>query len=176
MPNYQNGKIYKLVSFQTDKIYIGSTTQNLAMRKAGHQRDYINYLNKKKNYISSFELVKLGDVDIVLLESFPCNNKEELHKKERYYIENTMNCINRVIPTRTIKEYYIDNIEKIKEYYKENCEKKKAYSKQYKVINKEKVNKQKNVKHVCNICNGKYITSNKSFHIKTEKHIKALNN
>jgi hypothetical protein len=37
MPNYQNAKIYKLWSPEGDDIYIGSTTQSLAVRKAGHK-------------------------------------------------------------------------------------------------------------------------------------------
>ena len=36
MVNYSNGKIYKIVSNNTDKIYIGSTTVKLAVRKARH--------------------------------------------------------------------------------------------------------------------------------------------
>ena len=37
MPNYQNGKIYKITS--GDLIYIGSTTQSLAKRWGDHNKD-----------------------------------------------------------------------------------------------------------------------------------------
>lgn len=49
-----------------------------------------------------------GDYDIILLEDYPCNSKNELHSRERYYIElNISIVVNRCIPTRTEKEYWI---------------------------------------------------------------------
>jgi hypothetical protein len=141
MPNYQNGKIYKLVSFQTDKIYIGSTCQNLSMRKAEHKKKYKLFLTGKYHNISSFELIKLGDVDIILLENCPCENKEQLHKRERYFIETLNNCVNKHIPTRTGKEYREQNKEQIKEkkkiYAEQNKEKLKELHKEYYETNKE---------------------------------------
>ena len=32
MPDYQKGKIYKIISNETDDVYIGSTTQSLSLR------------------------------------------------------------------------------------------------------------------------------------------------
>lgn len=45
------------------------------------------HINLKYNKTSSIELVKLGDVYIELLENYPCNSLEELHKKEQEYID-----------------------------------------------------------------------------------------
>jgi hypothetical protein len=54
MPDYSNGKIYKLVSDKTDMIYIGSTTVKLNERLSNiktillkimvlkHQKNYLN--------------------------------------------------------------------------------------------------------------------------------------
>jgi hypothetical protein len=42
MPNFNNGKIYKLWSPQGDDIYIGSTVNSLAKRKGEHKRNYNN--------------------------------------------------------------------------------------------------------------------------------------
>ena len=36
--NFQNGKIYCIRSHQTDKVYIGSTTQTLAQRFGKHKK------------------------------------------------------------------------------------------------------------------------------------------
>ena len=105
MVNYNNSKIYKIVSSQTDKVYIGSTTKDrLCQRMTGHRASYKSYLNKKYHYVSSFEIVKYDDAEIILIEAFPCKNKDELHKRERYWIENTKDCINKLIPTRAKKE------------------------------------------------------------------------
>ncbi len=118
MVNYANGKIYKLVSFQTDKVYIGSTCEKLSVRKAKHKSKYRSFLNGQKCYITAFEIIKFDDADIVLLEEFPCENKEQLHKRERYYIVSN-DCVNKALPTRTMKEYYEEHKDEIKEYKKE---------------------------------------------------------
>ena len=65
------------------------------------------------------------DWDMVLIENYPCANENELKSN-----------LNRIIPTRTEKEYYEDNKETIlaqrKNYYRENAkeliEKAKIYS------------------------------------------------
>lgn len=133
MPNYQNGKIYKLVSNVSDKVYYGSTTQSLSLRKSGHKKTY-NKIKKgdvKRGKVSSFDLFEEGDVDIVLIENFPCESKEELHARERHYIENN-ECLNKNIPGRTRKEWKEQNkwrraIEgkKYRERYPEKIEAKK---------------------------------------------------
>ena len=38
MPNYKNGKIYKIVNDVDDCIYIGSTTLSLNMRMIYHRK------------------------------------------------------------------------------------------------------------------------------------------
>ena len=101
--DYSLGKIYKIVSDQTDDIYIGSTCQKLlSMRLAGHKLSYARWLGGKHNYISSFEILKYDDCKIILIESYPCNDKNELLSRERYWVENTK-CINKNVPSRSKK-------------------------------------------------------------------------
>jgi hypothetical protein len=170
MTNYKNGKIYKLVSFNTERVYIGSTCEKLSVRKAKHKSHYKQYFNGKGQRITSFEIVKYDDFDIILLEYYSCDTKEQLHARERYYIENTANCVKKVIPTRTKKEYGDVNREKIRVYKKqydtENKEYLKAKSKEYTMrnidsikkyreANKERIDSYKKIKHSCSVCNGK---------------------
>jgi len=132
MPNYKNSKIYKLVSLQTDKIYIGSTTQPLYKRFGKHKT--------VENKCMSKELIKYDDCKIILIENLECNNKEELCKRERYYIDLYKDIIiNKYIPSRTTKEYNEDTKEKRKEYYENNKEK----IKKYREDNKEKLKEQR---------------------------------
>ncbi len=159
MVNYQNAKIYKLVSNSTDKVYIGSTCQSLTKRKAKHKDDYKRYLQGKCRYITSFQLVELGDIDIVLLENYSCNSQEELHKKERFYIEGN-NCVNKCIPTRTYKEYNDANKEKAKEYRLKNL---------------EKIKKQKGELFTCS-CGKRIAFGGKARHNRSLKHIQKTNN
>jgi hypothetical protein len=84
----------------------------LARRLAGHVKSYKQHLNEKYDYITSFDIIKNGDYDIVLLKSCPCESKDQLHARERYYIES-LDCLNQIIPGRTNKEYYNLNKDKI---------------------------------------------------------------
>ena len=135
---YVDGKVYKLVNTNSDKIYIGSTTRSLKQRLNGHKSNF----NMNHN-ISSKKLFEIdGIVSILLLEAFPCNSKKELTERERYYIEMNKDIVaNFQIPTRTHQEYYEANKEKIieqhKEYKAQNKEKLKQYFKDRYEKNKE---------------------------------------
>ena len=118
---YERGKIYKLVN-DDGLIYIGSTCEpKLCIRLAKHRACYKYHLKGKGTYMTSYKLFENDyDPDIVLVQSYPCKSKDELHAKERYYIEK-YECVNKVIPTRTREEWCDENKEmlqeKIKEYY-----------------------------------------------------------
>jgi hypothetical protein len=165
MPNYQNAKIYKLWSPEGDDIYIGSTTQKLCDRKAGHNGDFKN--NKKCS--SAILYNKYNDIRIELLECCPCDNKEELKKKEGEYIRNN-ECVNRCIAGRTKKEYNEDNKEKIKEQTKEYREKNKE------IINEKiKEYREKNKEIIKCDCGGSYQLYRKKRHERTQKHQDMVN-
>ena len=79
MPDFKNSKIYKLWCHETDEIYIGSTTQILSQRLSGHKTP-----SNKCN--SKILFAKSNNVKIELLQSYPCENKDQLNKKEGEYI------------------------------------------------------------------------------------------
>jgi hypothetical protein len=140
MPDYLKSKIYKLTSSNTNDIYIGSTVNNLAKRKAQHISNYKRYLINGGNYMTSCKIIEFGgDIDICLLEEYPCNNTEQLHQRERFYIEN-YNCVNKLVPTRSIQEYYEVNKDKYKEYNREYYKLNKDKYKEYIKSNQEKYN------------------------------------
>ncbi len=164
MSNYQNGKIYKIVCNITNEIYVGSTTLSLSERLRNHTYDYKHYLNNKHNFISSFVIIERGNYDIVLLENCPCETKEQLLIRERYYFD-TLNCINKYRPVITTKELCEKKKDYHKQYFIENREEIKEQQKQYKVENKEKLTKLFNCE-----CGGKYQKKHKSTHFKSERH------
>jgi hypothetical protein len=51
---------------------------------------------------------------IELIENYPCNSKEELLKREGWYIKVT-ECVNKMVAGRTKQEWKQDNPEKAKE-------------------------------------------------------------
>jgi hypothetical protein len=126
MVNYQQGKIYRLVCNTTGLVYVGSTCEpTLTRRLQKHKGDYKKFLDGKNSNMTSFQILENNNYEIILIEVYPCNSKDELHQRERHYIE-TMECVNIQIPGRTWNEYYIDNKETIlkkhRERYNQNVE------------------------------------------------------
>ncbi|QKF94250.1 GIY-YIg endonuclease [Fadolivirus algeromassiliense] len=196
---FHYSKIYKIISAKCDKSYIGSTTQELNRRLQSHKNTFNRYCNGKTNYISSFEIIKHDDCQIILLEEFKCENVNELLLKEQEYISSN-DCVNKNCSVRSKKQYRLDNTENIKKYTKEyrhkNREKikeqKSEYDKKYREQNKEKItnykkqyydnNKEKILKRnkeipkIRILCDcGKEI-SKKHFneHIRSQKHIDKI--
>ena len=156
MPDYQQGKIYKIECNVTGKVYIGSTCEPiLARRLAQHVGNYKCYLNGKSNYVTSFDVLQNGNYDIVLIESYPCNSKDELHARERYHTNNK-DCVN-----------------KIKNQGMTNELGEKEYNKQYHENNKDMIHAKKNEKHMC-ICGNCYTHAHKQRHIRSVKHQEYL--
>ena len=134
---FQNGKIYTIRSHQTNRYYIGSTNhKTLAQRLGKHRGNYKDYLNNNNGYMSSFEVLQYTDHYIELLELYPCNTKDELHRREGELIrEFKSDVVNIIINCRTQLEYRQDNIERIKQRYVDNSE----HYKQYRLNNKERM-------------------------------------
>ena len=187
MPDYSKAKIYKIVCNLTAETYYGSTCQPLAKRVGQHRSDFNRWKNGKRAYTKSFDIIERGDYDYSLVEECSCDNKEQLHARERYYIENN-ECVNMCIPGRTPKEYREDNKEKIaehkKEYYEDNKEKKKEYReqnkehiteymKEYYEDNKEKISERRKEKIVCE-CGIEITKTNLCRHLKSIKHIELV--
>lgn len=138
MVNFSNGKIYKIVSDQTDKIYIGSTTQPLCKRITEHRSKF------KINYgCASEEIMKFGDARIILIESYPCKSKEELLAREDYWHNKFKDiCVNKyksngLDPAKKNNKWNINNREKClaskkkynqKRWYCKYCCKKMAFT------------------------------------------------
>jgi hypothetical protein len=149
MPDYQLSKIYKLWSPSTNLIYIGSTTQTIAQRLAEHIKTYRRFKNGKGNNITSYKILECEDYKIELIENYPCNNREQLFKKEGEHIKN-INCVNKCIMGKTQEEYkeerkenYENNkeivLQTMKNYYENNKEIIKQKTRQYTIANNEKL-------------------------------------
>ena len=161
--DYQLGKIYKMES-PSGLVYIGSTCEpTLARRLAGHKRNYKKWKNGKFNYVTSFKLFEENEenVQIYLINKYPCDNKDELRAEEGKTIKE-YNCVNKFIAGRTRKQWFEDNKNKIKETQKN-----------YRINNKEKIKLHNNEKHDC-ICGGRFTTASKLCHFKSEKHTKYI--
>ena len=136
------GRIYKITSLQTEKIYIGSTTTALNKRLSKHKSNYKRFQDGKYRNVSSFEIIQYLDAVIELIEEQEFKDKNEMLFRERHYIE-IYECVNKMIPIRTNEE-----------------------KKQYIIDNNEKVNEKK----PC-VCGGFYTSKHKGQHMKGKRHM-----
>ena len=141
MPDYKLGKIYRLSNGQL--VYIGSTAQPyLSMRLGQHKADYNLWVKTGKKYTTSFELFKIGTPTIELIESYPCNSKDELNAREGHH-QRATDCVNKNMAGQTAAEYRNANqakiSERMKHYYDVNKAKINERTKHYYDVNKAKI-------------------------------------
>jgi len=141
-----SGSIYKIYDNTNGNVYYGSTSERLLGKRLAHHRaNYKKWCNGKCRGCKSFDIIKNGDFDISLVEKVNYEEKVELHRRERWYIENNK-CVNKNIPTRTDKEYnkkYYEehkdrHTEHNKKYYEEHKEERIEYQKKYKEEHKDR--------------------------------------
>jgi hypothetical protein len=152
--NYENACIYEIVCKDVNitKRYVGSTT-NLIKRRNQHRTSCNNENDKGHNhYVYQFirENGSFDNWDVVLIEQvIDCKDKQNLHKRERYYIEEKKAELNKCIPSRKGKEYYENNKNVIAEKGKIYCEKNKdkiaERKKIYNEKNKDEINERKRI-------------------------------
>ena len=86
--------VYKISSPSTEKCYIGQTTKQIRQRLYEHRTDFKNYTLGKRNYRSSFEILKFGNAIIESLEETIKENKSACERK--HILENnSVNIVNR---------------------------------------------------------------------------------
>ena len=123
---YQNGKIYKIWSLETDEIYVGSTCQPLHKRLHQHRIDANKTRNNNKKIYQEMNRLGKDVFRIELIEEYPCFTKNDLCKREGYWIREFKATLNKEIAGRTLQEYYKDNREQIilkQNMYNENNKK-----------------------------------------------------
>lgn len=119
--NYANSKIYK-VQFDDGHFYIGSTATELRKRLYGHRDD------RSKSACSQYmKQVGKDACSIVLIEDFPCENKQQLVRKEDEHIqlhrENAL-CLNSRRAFVSVEEH-TENAKTYRETHREDCRAKK---------------------------------------------------
>lgn len=162
MTNYDNSVIYKICCKDeaiTD-VYVGSTV-NPKNRKHSHKSICNNKDSEKYNFPVYRYIRDHGGWDnwqFVLLEKFPCKDKQELSIRERYWFEMLGARLNSFYPQRSKKEY--DRTTK-KEYYArpEVKERQKERHKQT---------------YTCLPCNKVLTKGSKWYHERTNKHLQNL--
>ena len=182
---YQKSKIYAIRNNLNDEIYIGSTSSELCKRMVKHRSTA-----KQEPFKSPFHLYMnengIENFYIELVEECPCENIEQLRKREGELIRE-MGSLNKKIAGRSFQEYSKtykqENRDKINQQRNErrhaNPEKTRAdyrrYGAQYRERHPERIKAWHTTKVDCE-CGGKYTLNHKAQHFKSQRHQNYLNN
>lgn len=172
--NYINGKIYKITSKQTDKIYIGSTAQyDIENRFACHKSMFKKWSNTIGcPYVSSFEILKYGDAKITIIENYPCSTRQQLRAREDYHISNsTEPYVNKQTTFTGI--VFVNSLDYQRKYQKKYKQKIKNYWCNY---YKEDENRKKQYErlkqpYICSHCNKQIRYGSSTNHNRSKTHI-----
>jgi len=195
--DYSKGFIYKIVcnDITIPNTYTGSSV-DWVKRKANHKsccnnteslahNKYLYKFIRENGNWENWKMVKVCD--------YACETKFQLESEERKYMELFKSDLNKNIPTRTQKEYRLNNKDHLdlmtKMYCEENKEEINAKRKLYRETNAELLNeKQKtyylnNIKkikereqkpYICACCNKSLSTQHKSRHEKSKHFLKFI--
>jgi hypothetical protein len=165
---YQRGKIYCIYSPTHPEVgfYIGSTIQTIKRRFSKHKSDYKGWLaGKPVDYCSSFKILKFGDAVIFKLEDYFCNNELELKLREQATIKcNRSRCVNINNPASTTEERKANKQARDQAYAQAHAQEIRAYKQVYRQI------------YVICECGERVNKSNKSRHMRSQKHLNAMAN
>ncbi len=164
MPDYKQGKIYKIVSDKCDAVYYGSTVQTLKARFRKHKSQKI----RACCIIKYFDKYGFDNFRIELVEDYPCDNDKQLRMKEQEYIGSN-ECVNEQRAYATYEEKQED-LKRLRRVGKED---KHEYDIQYREANREAIRERKRIKIVCEC--GKTVNKNHIVrHRKSEYHLSRV--
>jgi len=148
MVKYNKSTIYKICCKDPNvtEEYVGSTT-NFSRRKYEHKSNCHNENSENYNrqvYICIRENGNFENWDMVEVEKYEATDKQDLHKRERYWVETLKSSLNSYIPTQTREEHHQANKERLnaisRQYHEDNKEAIVAQKKIYYEANKERLN------------------------------------
>ena len=196
MTNYDNSVIYKICCKDeaiTD-VYVGSTA-NAKNRKYQH-KFYCNNKDNRPVYRYIRDYGGWENWQFVLLEKFPCKDRQELIIRERYWFEKLGAKLNVYYPQRDSQEYhkeYNSRLEvkerakiRMKEYLKEYSTRPEVKEKQKKYYTRPEVKqrqkeylkeyrkKYQQQTYTCLPCNKVLKIGSKWAHEKSNKHLQNL--
>ena len=178
--DYKNGKIYKILNTIDVDCYVGSTCQPLSKRMAKHRESMHNTVKKDRKLYAKMHELGVFNFYIELIEEFPCENIEQLRKREGESIRQ-LGTLNIQIAGRTrsetVKAYRETHSEQLKDYFKDyykdyynsNRERVLERQKQYYKENRDTINEYKSLKIEC-CCGSEVRQDNKARHEHTLKH------
>lgn len=154
----KTGFVYKLVStdIEIKECYVGATN-NERVRKSHHKSRCHNPKSDKYNcYVYQFIRDNGGfeNWDMVRLEEYKYDERQQLHTRERYWLETLQASLNKQKPSRTKKE---------------NLQYRNNYNTVYYEKNQKQLAEKAKIKTTCE-CGSIYTKYHKSRHEQSKKH------
>ena len=144
--DYNNTIMYKIVcdDLNVKDCYVGHTI-NMTKRKCTHKHA-CNNMNDKAHNLKIYKIIRQNggwdNWSMILVEKFPCKDKNEACKRERELYEELDAKMNMVRPYRTHEEHKEYDIQRKKKYRQEHKaeikEKAKLYNQEHKAEINEK--------------------------------------
>ena len=178
MPDYTKGKIYKVLNTLDDEVYIGSTFQPLSNRMTGHRKScfYSKHMTDRHKLYKHMRDIGKDKFYIELIKDFPCETKWQLFAEEGIHIRE-IGTLNEKIAGRSGKQYKEDHKERYKSYAKEyhlqNQDKIRERAHNHYWANREHC-KAYRIETVTCECGVVLSRTNKSIHLKSQQHKKAM--
>jgi hypothetical protein len=146
MPDYGCGKVYAIVGEDGLEIYVGSTAQPLHKRWHGHKK-MAKFKPERAIYKHIAENGGFEKFRIILVEEYPCENRQQLLRREGEHIKRLQPIGNRRVAGRTPQEWIEEHKDMVAEYMSEyreqNRDKLTEQKREYYEQNKDKIAKQK---------------------------------
>ena len=135
---YENAKVYCILNLIDDDVYVGSTCQTLSQRMTKHRHNTKSRPDAMK-ITQKMRDQGIENFYIKLLEEYPCENKEQLMKKEGEWIRN-ISTLNDKVMGRTHAEW-------MKKWREENKEQYLETKREYRKNNIDKLREQDNARY-----------------------------
>jgi hypothetical protein len=177
MMNCKTGYVYKIISNQSNHVYVGSTFNRLSDRLRQHAYGYAAWSSQICNEVNDittmsiypyFEQYGVSDFTIVLIKEYIVVDRQHLLAFEQVWI-NKLECVN--------KHAAFNPLNRSSKLRQRSC---KQRIDDWKTNNKDKINRaqqryrdktrdQRNEKITCG-CGKNYTYSHKARHQRTKKH------
>jgi hypothetical protein len=180
--NYENGKVYKIVNMVDDEIYVGSTCYSLTKRMSMHKRDA--QTSKMAKVHVKMRNIGIENFKIILIELYPCSNRDELTMREEEFRVNLRATLNTVscntgVPRSVYNlcwsaANYIMNGDQIrirsKLAYSQNPDKFRERVRTRYANHKEDIKERRKVPYTCD-CGSTFRVNDRARHNRSKKHL-----
>lgn len=154
MPGYANAVVYVIKNSENPKVYVGSTINGIKARMNEHKKCAKTETRQNTPLYEAMSTLGFEKFTIELVERFPCENMQELKKREAEVtrqLDAFTNGYNKRIEDRTAaqytRDYYAAHPEKMRElarnYYHRNVDARLEANKDYRVQNAEQIRAQR---------------------------------